>query len=374
MKTVLVTGARSPASLDIARDFASAGYEVHMADSAPARISRWSRAPTQVHRVRPPVQDADGFRRDVSRLVADLHPELVVPTCEEVFHLASAREDGMDMGTLLAPGMDTLDILHAKDRFAQLARDLGLDVPETVTLTSQDEVEHIDGSDVVLKACYSRFGVDALVRPTEAQMRRVAPTRGRPWVAQRHMTGVEHSSYAVAVQGRVTLFAAYRSTMRLGGGAGYAFRQAETVVALRMLDATIRLAGHLGMTGQMSLDAIDDGRRTWLIECNPRATSGAHLVSGDGAIARAMIGEDNLGARIHADCHNLPMMFSPGALNTEGCWSAMRRGRDVIGKRGDRWPVAGAVADAMGYAIDSIRHGISMTGATTRDIEWNGTR
>lgn len=368
---VLITGARSPAALDMARDMKAAGAEVHVADSSGAMISRWSSAVDAFHRLRPPVQDPQGFRSDVADVVARISPTLVVPTCEEVFHLAAAREDGVAVGPLFAPDAETLDTLHAKDRFNELACGLGLSAPETRVLADPFGAETLDLPRTVLKACYSRFGVGTLIAPTMEQAEGVVPTTSAPWVAQRLVDGVEHSSYAIAVEGSVTAFAAYRSTMRLAGGAGYAFRPADTAVSARMLEATARIAEHLGLTGQISLDAIDDGERAWLIECNPRATSGIHLIAGQGGLARAMAG---VGSPVTCDGgarHNLPMVLTSAV----GLGLALsKESRDVIGAPGDRMPVIGAILDSAAFALDALRHGLGITGATTRDIEWNGAR
>lgn len=376
-RTALVTGARSPAALDIARDLAAAGLAVHMADSRRACLARWSRTPAKVHRFASPVHDPAGFHRDIAALAARLKPVLVVPTCEEVFHLAAAREDGVDVGPLFAPDVETLDRLHAKDRFNALVRALGLHAPETTVLTSPVTPGAFDWDRIVLKACYGRFGAETLVRPTPAQAAGVLPTPARPWIAQAYAAGVEHSSYAVAVGGRVTAFAAYRLTRRLAGGAGYAFRTADTGVRERMLDATRAVAAALGATGQIALDAIDDGTRSWLIECNPRATSGAHMLAGGGRLARAIAGCEEPSGRGDGEWYNLPLMLTHGlasARGRSGLSAALRDGRDVVGRPGDKLPLLGAVADTLGFAASALRGRTTLTGATTGDIEWNGAR
>lgn len=367
---VLVTGARSPAALDLARDLSTAGAEVHVADSSGARIARWSRAPARFHRLRPPALDLDGFRRDIADLSARLVPDLVVPTCEEVFHLAAAREAGVDVGPLLAPSLETLDTLHAKDRFNILALRLGLDAPETRLLDGPFDAGALDLPHLVLKACYSRFGVGTLVAPGVRQAGAVHPTARHPWIAQRLVEGDEHSSYAIAVEGRVTAFAAYRSTMRLAGGAGYAFRPADADVSARLREATVRIAEHLSITGQISLDAIDDGDRAWLIECNPRATSGVHLLTGSGLLLDALTGRGEAHAKAAAR-HNLPMVATRGPVGLLGLAPGSR---DVIGAPGDRLPVLGAIADTLAFAMAARRHRMPLVAATTRDIEWNGGR
>lgn len=53
--TILITGARSAVALDLARDFAAGGFQVHMADCSSSFLSRWSKIPTRVHRAPTPL-------------------------------------------------------------------------------------------------------------------------------------------------------------------------------------------------------------------------------------------------------------------------------------------------------------------------------
>lgn len=379
---VLVTGARSAAALDLARDFRAAGFEVHVADCSPARIARWSRAPHAFHRYASPRRDPVTFSRDVSALVAGLDPRLVVPTCEEVFHLARPSLAQAMAGRLFAPSHSDLAVLHAKDRFAALAADLGLPVPETRPVTCRADATALgpDASVWVLKPVWSRFGTRALVSPAAASLASLPASPAEPWVAQRRVHGTEASSYAVARDGRLVAFAAYGSDWRMPGGASLGLSAIHGKVAEALRDMSVTLAGALGLTGQFAFDAVVDAAGTpWLIECNPRSTSGLHLLASTGALARAMAGGPP--CRVHGAVrgrHVLPAMLTyglAGALRRgePGRWlSALREGRDVVGARGDRWPVPGALVDGIGFAIRGCLDGTGAASASTVDIEWNG--
>ena len=52
--------------------------------------------------------------------------------------------------------------------------------------------------------------------------------------------------------------------------------------------------------------------------------------------------------------------------------SLLSSGNDAISRTGDRAPLAGALIDAAGFFLTSLRHNISTNAATTFDIEWNG--
>lgn len=375
---VLVTGARAAAALDIARDFARAGYEVHMADCVTSRLAGWSRAVTRLHRYPSPVRDPAGFRARLRALVDDLAPVLVVPACEEVFHLAA-----VPLGErLFQPPAETLRRLHDKALFAEHCQALGLSAPETLRLDQPADLEPFRArpQDWVFKARYSRFGEGTLVAPSPERLAAVQPSPGRGWIAQRRIEGREVSFYAVARSGEVSAFAAYGSAWRLAGGASLTFDRLEPALTDTLLQQARSLAAADGLTGQFACDLIVDAAgRPWLIECNPRATSGAHLLSGDGRMARAMLGglPDTLvpgDGRQHLLpaflTFGLAMALGQGRLGEWGL--QLRCGQDVAGRPGDRRPMAGAIVDGLAFMLAGARMGISTTAATTVDIEWNG--
>ncbi|MCE3290851.1 MAG: curved DNA-binding protein [Caulobacter sp.] len=375
---VLITGARAAAALDIARDFARAGYEVHMADCVTSRLTGWSRAVTKLHRYPSPVRDPAGFRAGLTALVERLDPVLIVPACEEVFHLAA-----LPLGErLFQPPSETLRRLHDKALFAEHCQALGLPAPEIHRLDSPPDLEPFRSrpQDWVFKARYSRFGEGTLVAPSPDRLADVIPSPGRDWIAQRRIEGREVSFYAVARAGQITAFAAYGSAWRLAGGASLSFDPLEPALAALLLDQARVLASTNSLTGQFACDLIiDTAGHPWLIECNPRATSGAHLLARDGRLALAMLGAGPDTLPPNGDRrHLLPAFLTFGLAmalrqNRLREWrDQLRQGRDVAGRPGDRWPMAGAIVDGLAFMLAGARMGISTTAATTIDIEWNG--
>ena len=380
---VLITGARAPAALDLARAFAAAGYAAHLADCAPCAMARWSKAPAGVHAYASPVARPEAFERDLRGLVTRLAPRLVVPVCEEVFDLAALARRWPDLkGLLAAPDFETLRALHSKALFAETCVAHGLPAPETWTLEGPEDLAALPPArDLVFKPEYSRFGVRTLIRPDPARLAAWRPTPGERWVAQRHVAGTEVSFYAACCDGRLTAFSAYGSTWRERGGASYAFEAPPTRVSADLLAIATTLAIVVGQ-GQFACDAIIDADgRAWLLECNPRATSGAHLFDRDPALARALAGDGPLvraaptTLRYLAPAYwlfGLPAALGQGRL---GDWRrGLREGRDVIGAPGDRWPLLGALVDSLGFSARALLAGRSLAAAMTADIEWNGDR
>lgn len=376
---VLITGARAAAALDMARSLRAAGYEPHLADCSPAWTSRLSRTAGPVHRYASPVERPAAFASDLRALIARLDPLRIIPACEEVFHLAALAEIDGFADRVFAPTPGVLTTLHGKGRFAGLCRRLGLPAPDTVEVSDPAGLTAFAGeaADHVFKPAWSRFGVRVLVAPDPARLAALTPSTDAPWVVQRRIIGEEVSFYAVCHGGRVAAFSAYGSDWRLPGGASYAFRPLapDQIARLRpMADALAAFAG----TGQIACDAILDLEgRPWLIECNPRATSGVHLFGRSAAFGRALIGrgeaEPLTGPRHIALA--LWLRALPSALREKqlAAWRAERRnGADVVTAPRDPLPALGLLADAAVFSLRAACSGRTLTEAMTADIEWNG--
>ncbi len=376
---VLITGARAPAALDLARSYAAAGCEVHMADCVPARMARWSRATTRVHRYPSPRSDPAGFKRGIEELVRHVDPVLVVPACEEVFHLAAQP---VVSRILFAPPLSNLRRLHSKFMFAEDCAAIGIPAPATSRVASAQELEPFAerASDFVFKPEYSRFGTRALIGPETTAARKLLPSSTTPWVAQARVKGTEVSFYAVSDNSRLVAFSAYQSTWRFNGGAGYAFAPLKTRASDQLREIAETIAKQLVSRGQFACDAIiDAASQPWLIECNPRATSGVHLFSRHPDLALAMLGrKDTVVCGTTQSTHVGLALWWYGmrdALKHKRLrdWHAQRKlGVDVIGGPGDRAPVFGALADTMLFGTKALAKGSSLAEVMTADIEWNG--
>jgi hypothetical protein len=378
MTRILVTGARAPVAQDLARACRAAGMDVHLADSVTPFAARALRPRFPIHRLPPPRQAFADFRERMVGLIAEIDPDRIVPTCEEVFWLAEAASRDGYADRLFAPAPDLLRQLHSKALFAALAAELGLDAPETHLLGSPDDLRRVPIAPdaLVLKPEFSRFATHVLVAPSPRARERVRPTAERRWVAQRLVRGEEICSWAAVRAGRITAFAAYRPRWRHGKAAAYQIEAVDMPAVRRVTEA---IAAATGMSGHLSFDLIVDAEgRAWPIECNPRAVSGLHLLDAAPALGRALVENgDGLAPEPGRLRHLGPAMLFlglPSALR-RGRFGALladwRAGTDVIG-RGNGMALVGCVADSARFALMALRAGASPAAATTADIEWDG--
>jgi hypothetical protein len=374
---ILVTGARAPVALDLARSFRAAGCDVALADSVRAFAARLSRPSFEILRLPPPRREFVAFRARLLALAGDY--ELIVPTCEEVFWLAAAAElDGWSE-RLYAPSVGSLRALHSKADFPALARQAGVEAPATWAIASAADLDLVPlaRADLVLKPEYSRFGSKTIVGPGVGVAASLPVSPARRWVAQERLAGEELCVWSAMRGGRLFACIVYRPALRQGRSAAFAFEAVDSPAAVEMAR---RLAGHVGGDGQLSFDVIirPDGRAA-PIECNPRSVSGIHLLDGSPALARAILGR----CELHAPAAGMIRYLSPAmaliggpAAIAGGTLGQLRavwhKGRDSVGRPGDRLPVAGVLLDAARFALMGAAGLRGPTRQTTHDIEWNG--
>lgn len=371
----MVTGARAPVALHWAWALRNAGRRAFLADSFRWPIGAGAGLSDGYLRHAPPRQDLNRFRRDLLDHCRRQGIGLIIPTCEEVFWLAQIAGDLADVGVqVFAPPFATLSEVHNKGAFINLCQTFWPHVPDTRRLTSPTDLTAVpDPSTVVLKPVFSRFATRTLIRPSAEQMAKVVPSARDPWVAQRFVPGREVCAYAIAVEGKVTALSVYHPRYRAGQGAGIYFQPVDPTPAMRFV---ADFAKATGWTGQVSFDLIEADSGLHPIECNPRATSGLHLIRDAGALVAALLGGSvNVPAETRPQAVHLAMWLYAGWAN-RGRLADFRA--DLA--RADEALIWGtsrvtlgaqlrALAEIAGLAL---RRGQGLQQASTYDIEWNG--
>ena len=282
---------------------------------------------------------------------------------------------------LFAPRFETLAELHAKGRFIEAARRLGVPVPGTWRATSDHDLMDMrhQSTHLVFKPEYSRFGARVVIGPDPDDLTAIRPTPARAWIIQQRLYGEDASFYAVAREGKLTAFAAYRSSWRLKGGVAYAFAPVEPELAEDFRVIAERLAELLVIRGQFACDLIVDlDERPTVIECNPRAVSGVHLFPAGPDLANAILGRGVASVDPLASAHIGPALWRYGlpAAMKEKRMDAWRRqraiGRDVLSAPGDRGLGMAAMIDSFGFGLKAAFSDRTLEEAMTADMEWNG--
>lgn len=376
---VLITGSRAPVALELARAFGEAGHTVYTADPLPCTVGSSSRFVAGHIATPAPRGQARAFGAALLAAVERHGVDLIIPTSEEVFALAASHAALAERARVLAMPLGSLRPLHHKYEFQQRCAALGIPTPRTRLLRSAADVAEAlpDFPEYVLKPAFSRFATSIITNcgppandrpPASCQ-----PTLDQPWLIQSFAHGASVCSYSVLHAGRVTAHCAYAVPYRLGLSSGVQFASVDGGPTLALVE---RLGAALGYTGQISLDWICGEVGPLALECNPRATSGLHLLD-HAALVRAMTDPA-------APAHVVPpgrvrqlalAMLTTGAVPLRRWPDLVRQLAlvpDVVFRRDDWLPVLGQMVSVAAFAGVALRRGVGLVEATTADIEWNG--
>ncbi len=388
-KTFLLTGARAPVTLDLARALSRAGHRVIGAESLDHALSRRSNAFAAFYQVPAPNAGPEAFRSAVRRVLEQENVEVLVPTCEEVFHLAPLRgelkKDSSRSVLFWSDDPATLSRLHSKIEFNTLALTAGLTVPFTFRATTLEElrsaIDAIGGDRVVLKPEFSRFATRTLILDRDRALTDVEElANGTAWCVQEFLPGKEFCTYSLAREGRLLAHLTYSHEFKAGKGAGICFE----AVSHPAIEAWVaRFVEATGFTGQIAFDFIQDESGTVrALECNPRATSGLHLFAGNAEFAELLAGEvsspktltpragDSAQLRLAMLVYGLPSVRSWHRLSLWG--SIFFGAREVVFDSRDPVPFFDQFISFYQLVRAGLRDEVTPLEASTRDIEWNG--
>ncbi len=362
---ILITGTRAPGALDWARLSKDAGYRVHTVDVTPARLCLFSNYVDESHRVSPPCESSECYVRELSNLCSKHNIRYVLPTCEEIFHIAKYKHFFSDEVTVLCSEFDVLHALHDKLAFALSEKPMGIRSPETWLAKDFLEREH-ESNEWFVKPIYSRFGARGKkCRGHEEVVTFLQDQDHAKWLVQKYIEGDEFCSYSIAHSASLVAHVSYQPLVRTNGGASIAF---ESIINEEVAGWITLLVEELDFFGQIAFDFIKDKEgQIWVIECNPRMTSGIHffdvehrllrrLMDGSEDCATVSIGRRK-GLKLLAACKDAAMFFS--------C-------EDVFWKRHGLRIMPSQFFALLYFSFSAFRHGCSVNEATVRDIEWNG--
>ena len=359
MSSILLTGARAPVTLELCRAFAQQGHRVYLADMNLLPIARWSRFVEQYLRIPAPVQEFSAFTQTLKDLVKSYQIEHLIPTCEETFYVSKIKDELPCR--VWTNGFELMVELHHKQRFLELAKNF-FQIPATLSCTDFEDWKNAEA--YVFKPVFSRFASQVIIGQPE-QKCQVPRKKPQDWIAQERLFGQEICVYSIWRQGQMGGFAAYRPMQRAGKGASVYF---EGFFRQDIFEAVKKFGEHYQIEGQLSFDLMLCGDKVYVLECNPRSTSGAHLLGEDLAACffadqQIVLRSDKTKAIKLAWLLNQPQsIFSNDFSKLE----------DVIWHPQDQWPFFLQGLSVLELLYLAIRHRQNVLAVSTRDIEFNG--
>ena len=364
-KTILITGARSFAALDLSRALASSGIRVICADSMEKSLSRYSGKISGFYKIASPAFQFETFVLDLQNIIEKERIDLIIPTCEEVFYIGKAK-DRLPTA-VFTESFERLEMLHNKWKFYQLLCRLGFSTPETILW---DKKAKCDGK-WILKPIYSRFA--AKVQVVDGSWPKWKENPSNPWIAQRYIDGEKLCSYSICQQGRITAHGVYKVLHSMGIGSAICF---QTCMAPDVDDFIHQFVAKINFTGQIAFDFIRKDK-LYCLECNPRSTSGIHLFERNKKLANCFFDPDE---RVlpkdqlifHEHLFMLWYGIKQKEIFSKKFWGHFFAGKNPLWMKGDNRVLAFMPLMLLDAAKQTILKGQGFHQAMSRDIEYNG--
>jgi hypothetical protein len=195
-------------------------------------------------------------------------------------------------------------------------------------------------------------------------------------VAQRYIAGREHCSFSLFVEGRLTAHACYHPRYRVGRGSGIYFEPSDPPAIRTFLE---QFGSNTGYTGQVGFDFIETPEgRFYVLECNPRATSGVHLFDDQPqALVSALLGEEHEGLLLPTPAPRMValamlLFAAPRHMLDITFWRNFGSARDVVIRQGDFKPLPAQIPGLLEIVSRALVRRRGLLAAATADIEWDG--
>ncbi len=268
--TILITCPRAPVSIEWVKIAHRGSHKVILVDSLDYPISKFYKNTTYIQIPSPRV-DFAGYKREMENLF--LVVDMVIPNCEDIFFLSKLKNSTSTKVLFFMPESKLLFTLHHKFEFFSLLNS-HIKVPQSRLIRSKKDIK-LNGT-TVLKPVYSRFGRDVIRDVNLDSIKNITITPENPWLQQEFIHGTAICNYAICEYGKVISHVVYKPMYLLNNAASTYFEYYEDS---RCEAFIIEFTKTNKFHGQVAFDFIDDGNNLYVLECNPRATSGLHLLS-----------------------------------------------------------------------------------------------
>ena len=364
---VLITCPRAPVSIEWIRIFNRAGHEVILVDSVSFPIAKYYKN-TRFIKITSPRLNFENYKKEMIKLIDEV--DWVIPNCEDIFFLSQVRDslerDNMQTDTFFfIPKSELLFELHHKFKFFKHLNS-HVKFPITVLLTDASQI-NIDKHSII-KPVFSRFGRSVIREVSKENIEDIEVTVAYPWVQQERIVGEAICNYALILNGELLAHVAYRPNYLLNRAAATYF---EPYVDERLEKFTEQFAKESNYTGQVAFDFIDNGQDLYVLECNPRATSGLHILSEGMSFENGTFSYEEKQSSAYRVGTTLYSLFGMKALfngEFKTLHKDFKRAKNVL----EGVSVYAQIMSMFGMFQRAVWYRKDVTSASTFDIEFDG--
>jgi glutathione synthase/RimK-type ligase-like ATP-grasp enzyme len=378
----MITGARALISIDWAQRIKQHNCKsfVVLADSFYFPLGRFSKNIDKYVKTSSPRFSPENYIKELLYYIDKYQINILIPTCEEAFYISKYMYLFPKNCYCLLDDFDKLTKLHNKFTFLDLIEESNcIKKPETLCIKDAQEladwISRNNIQEYIIKPVYSRFGSEFVENIDQFKR-----DYRYPLVVQQKIKGKEFCSYTIANAGTVVAHSCYHPKYKAGVGAGIYF---EVVENLAILEFCKNIIQKINYTGQIGFDFIytADGM-IYPIECNPRGTSGLHLIPRDMNIINHMLDNSkniDINPKHLTQKKPLQIMFAMALFfykniknNTISYIKDFFSTLDVYSSLKENRLHLLQIISFIEVVLRSIKYRFNLKKASTIDIEWDG--
>jgi predicted ATP-grasp superfamily ATP-dependent carboligase len=374
MYKFLLTGSRAPVTLELARNLAQFNHQVYAADCWRFPVAHRTNAVAKSYRIASPRLDFAHFKQDLIKIIKNHDIDFLVPTCEEVFYISHLKKELSQHCQVICPDFELIEKLHSKKDILDLANGCAIELPKTIPLEHADikAITH-QLDQYIIKSEFGRFGVSVWCDITPALLQEHLQNPSG-LLLQQKIPGEEFCTYSIAHEGELLAHVCYHPTYRIPDSASMYF---APVYHPKIQNFVSEFVKKYRISGQIAFDIKEHEGNIFLIECNPRANSGLHLLI-----------QNDLGSALTGKMKAAHIPTTPAMLSYAMCLSGFPRAvlsgkvktwfkdykaaREVICSKKDKSLLGYQFLALCEWFYKSIKLRINLRAISTYDIEWNG--
>jgi predicted ATP-grasp superfamily ATP-dependent carboligase len=380
MKRVLLTCARIPTALFIARALHRAGAEVHIADPFPIHICKATNSVNTCHQITSPINNKAAYKKEILDIISKHKIDLVIPIFEDGIFLSEFYSDIASQCNIVLSDFNLLLQLHNKFDFIMLANSLGLPTPTTYKYDfAADDFEFIKNTKYIVKKIFSRSGSGVEIFEAGAQINATLQPNGEN-IIQEFIPGTLLCTCSYVSNGELLLHTTYKQLIVTPNGTAAVCMQA--IDDARIRNSVETFVAKIGYNGWISFDIIQKPNGDfYYIECNPRTSLGICLFNPK-TLAQTLL-ETTANAKIQ-DGVTIGTKAQIALVSLECILRRVFKGslqfkefknllssKDIIYDSADLYPYIYQFACYIYVKYIAIKLNISFLYAGTHDLEWN---
>ncbi len=288
---LLLTGGRGPAVLEMARQLSRQGHTIFVAESTKIQYCQFSNTVSKNFLVPDPLLDETGYINALTDLLDKYKIDMLIPAYDETYFIAKHKDKLTEHATVFCDSLEKIKTLNNKYTFAELAETLNCYTPKTILMSNDNEWQKFQENPsftmpYMVKSFYASGGSEVVTIRAKDDIKKIKFKP--PFIVQEHVSGKAWSSTGVAHNGEMTLNVVYEPL--------FIYRENGPAICLQGVThpGILALIKHVvksqNYTGLIGFDIIEkeDGS-LYLLECNPRVTSGVHLFSAEDKLGECFL-------------------------------------------------------------------------------------